>query len=111
MSTVDVIIQQSGNQQLNNKVSRPNYLIVCYDQKDKIKDFFITLDKPDMSTQFVYGKGFFHKSHLNQDVYEEITTITNNYADLVSKNFKNIEEIYFPAHRIFLIKNLVFRAK
>jgi len=90
----------------NQKISpKTNYLISLSDKKDS--KFFITLDKPDIISNFVSTKGFFSDLDISE-ISEKYTEIIN---DVKTNKKEIICEIMFPVHRVNFIKSLVFKSK
>lgn len=85
-------------------LKKPNYLITLLDDSKKRKEFFISIDKPEIQdSPFVQVKGFFVSSTEEE--------IINKYSEMVLNVKKElILEIMFPIHRVYSIRNLVFSA-
>jgi|SRR5579859_4894551 len=118
MSDKDVAIKAVGNItsslpdavyvssfQVNNTISKkPCYLIILdVNPKNKAKQHFIAIDKPDLLSGFIQTKGFYSESSEEE--------IVQSFHDLMKNVAKEeIIEMMFPCHRVYGIRSLVFNA-
>ena len=80
----------------------PPYLVVL--EKGKTVEYFITLDKPELSGNFVIVKGIYSNESEDEIIksFDKLLTSTPKEAIL---------EMIFTSGKICRIRNLIFRAK
>ena len=87
---------------------KPAWLIYLEDSvvgKKTSKNFFISLDKPDLSFQgMVHVRGIFSKNSEDE--------ILSSYQELLTAAEKELYcEVLIPHHRVTHMRSLVFRQK
>jgi len=83
---------------------KPAHLIILTDGKKR--ELFIAVEKPDFLGGAVFAHGFMVDPKSDEDA------IRQGFMEIISTEPKeNIEEVYFPMHRVVSVKSLVYRAK
>ena len=90
------------NQQISPKAAH----LICLTHKTK-ELFFVTLDKPDLSLNFVQTKGFYFEGELD-NLFEKYREVIK---DTLDKEKHKVMEVMFPSSKINYIRSLVFKAK
>lgn len=91
----------------NQQISPKAVYLICLSHKTK-EMYFVTTDKPDISTSFVLVKGFYYTGELNEEFYSKFRDIIK---DTLEKEKDKVLEIMFPVGKINYIRSLVFKAK
>lgn len=103
MTEKDFTIGVTGAPNVGQISKKPCYLVVLLGGTKKGGNNFISLDKPELLTDFIQVKGFFSDSSEDE--------ISKKFVEIVANTPKeNIVDMMFPSHRVFSIKSLVFNA-
>jgi hypothetical protein len=96
----DITVGTVGVQAQSTIAIKPTYLVYLIAKK---MEKFISLDKPELLQGFIQMKGFF--TTAGDDELKDISLI------LSETKKENYVEILVPSHRVYLIKNLYYKAK
>jgi hypothetical protein len=108
MGNLDMAVSSVGIPNYTNVVMKPPFLIALEDTIGKSKSirYFLTIDRPDVASEFVQAKGIFIDSSVSED------DIIKNYSQMLTDAKKElILEMWLPWRRIIYVRNLVFKAK
>lgn len=84
---------------------KPAHLIFLTDNKSKVIEKFLSLDRPEIQDGFIQVKGLYVNNEDDNKIYQSFFDI------LASTPKDSIVELMIPIHRISSIRNLVFKAK
>lgn len=101
MTDHDIAINPVGAPNIAALTKKPPHLVSVAD--GKLKQLFLSLDKPELLDGFIQVKGFF---------VSESDSPNKEYVSLLSSTPKeSYVEILLPIHRVLCIQNLMFKAK
>jgi hypothetical protein len=103
MSEKDFTVGFTAAPAVGSISKKPCYLVTLEGAKASKQIRFITIDRPDLLTNFIQVKG----------VYSELSEeeILSQFADILSSTPKEtIVDMMFPSHRVLSIRSLVFNA-
>lgn len=99
----DLVVGAVGLQVKVPQIIKTPYLVEL--EAGKKREYYVTLDKPDLSNSCVTIKG------VSAEI-SDVDEFMKNYNDFLSDVKKeNIVEAIFPWHRVIRITNLVYKAK
>lgn len=99
----DIAIGPVGLPNIGALIKKPPHLVELTEGKTKIN--FLSLDKPELLSDYIQVKGRVISSTEMESVSKDLVAFINS----IHKD--TIEECLFPSHRVLSIKNLAFKAK